>query len=67
MQPQEMNNEIDNPDLQKRVFQLRSRLENWFVNHVNTELDGIREPVPGKGQLNRAGLQGCNQKQYNQR
>lgn len=34
---------------------LRNRLETWFLDYVDSAVDGVREPVTGAGQIERAG------------
>lgn len=34
---------------------LRNRLETWFLDYVDPAVDGVREPVTGTGQIERAG------------
>jgi arylsulfatase A-like enzyme len=35
---------------------LKGELEAWFLKYVDPRIDGVREPVTGKGQLDRAGI-----------
>ena len=37
---------------------MRLRLETWFSNYVNPEIDGVKEAVFGCGQTGLAGLWG---------
>ncbi|WP_257346729.1 sulfatase-like hydrolase/transferase [Pseudalkalibacillus decolorationis] len=53
--PQERNNLYDHPDYQDQIHDLRSRMENWFVQYANPNIDGARLPVTGTGQSNLAG------------
>lgn len=63
--PAEMNNKVDDIAIQDVVYELSSRLENWFTRYVDPTMDGVREPVTGKGQLNWAGNRGRSMNQYN--
>jgi hypothetical protein len=40
------------------VAELKACLEAWFVRYVDPQLDGTKEPVTGKGQLDLAGVAG---------
>lgn len=51
--PDERENLVDDPDHAARVDDLRTRLANWFDEHVDPELDAARFPVTGRGQLTR--------------
>lgn len=42
----------------------RHRLELWFLENVDPEIDGVREPVTGFGQLGPAGVWGNGQTAY---
>ena len=56
--PDERHNLIDNVRHQAQVEELRAQTETWFVRYVNPAVDGVREPVTGKGQLGLAGPAG---------
>jgi hypothetical protein len=56
--PGEERNLVAEPEQQDRVAELEARLEVWFVRHADPALDGTREPVTGKGQLDLAGVAG---------
>jgi len=44
------------PDfIQEQAETLKAALDDWFSRYVNPELDGVREPVSGRGQLRRLG------------
>nr|WP_325302080.1 sulfatase-like hydrolase/transferase [uncultured Dysosmobacter sp.] len=49
--PDEYHNLIDDPQQQDRISALRSQLDTWFQNYVDPALDGSKEDVRGKGQL----------------
>jgi choline-sulfatase len=53
--PYERHNLIDSPDHQALIRSMRAQLETWFVRYVDPTVDGVREPVTGKGQLGLAG------------
>ncbi|MBN1874345.1 MAG: sulfatase-like hydrolase/transferase [Anaerolineae bacterium] len=56
--PSEDHNLIDDLAQQTRVTEMEARLESWFVCYTNPDLDGTKEPVTGKGQIDRAGVAG---------
>jgi arylsulfatase A-like enzyme len=56
--PDERRNLVDDQAYQKRVEELKSGLESWFVRYVDPNLDGTHEGVTGKGQLGLAGPAG---------
>ena len=56
--PDERVNLIDSADHREQIEQLKAQLETWFVRFVDPEVDGVREPVTGKGQLGLAGPAG---------
>ena len=49
--PGERADRIDDPACRGTIDDLRARLEAWFVEHADPELDGARQPVTGNGQL----------------
>jgi arylsulfatase A-like enzyme len=49
--PGERDNLVDQPRMRPTAQMLRSRLEAWFVRHVDPALDGARKRVTGCGQL----------------
>ena len=49
--PGEETNRIDDPDLQLLRMQLQEHLETWFARYVDPALDGSKEDVHGKGQI----------------
>jgi arylsulfatase A-like enzyme len=57
--PDEQDNLIDGAAHQDRVYEMRAQLEAWFVRYVDPMVDGVREPVTGKGQLGLAGPAGA--------
>ncbi len=60
----EDHNLIDAPEQQQRITDLKAHLEAWFVRYVNPDLDGSKEPVSGKGQVDLAGVSGKGRKAY---
>jgi arylsulfatase A-like enzyme len=53
--PGERVNLVEEPAHADRRAALERQLRAWFLTYVNPEIDGVREPVTGKGQLARAG------------
>ena len=41
----------DDPRYADRIAAMREKLETWFAKYVNPELDGSKEDVRGKGQI----------------
>jgi arylsulfatase A-like enzyme len=56
--PDERNNLVDSPARQGQIQELKGQLDAWFVRYVDPAVDGVREPVTGKGQLGLAGPAG---------
>jgi choline-sulfatase len=56
--PDETCNLIDDPAQQARRVEMEAQLETWFAHYVNPHLDGTKEPVTGKGQIDLPGLAG---------
>lgn len=50
--PDEYINLVDDPAQKERISEMSSRLSAWFDRYVDPSLDGAREQVRGKGQLN---------------
>lgn len=60
--PDERSNLLDSspqPDTLHRAEDMKAQLDSWFVQFVDPRLDGVREPVTGRGQLRRAGPAGA--------
>ncbi len=53
------DNRIDDPGAAATLIELRGRLEEWFCHYAQLERDGVRQPVTGKGQLERVGPAGA--------
>ena len=51
-------NLVDDPVYQQQVVDMKAQLEAWFVRFVNPDLDGSKEPVAGKGQIDLVGTAG---------
>ena len=56
--PNEERNLVADPAQQDRVAELRAGLHDWFLRYVDPDRDGAREPVYGRGQLERVGRAG---------
>jgi len=56
--PGEEHNLVDDTAQLTRVVEMRGRLAAWFAQYVDPALDGSKEPVSGKGQIDLAGLAG---------
>jgi arylsulfatase A-like enzyme len=53
--PGERTNRIQDTGCGDVIREMRERLEDWFLDHVDPELDGARQPVTGNGQLTPVG------------
>jgi len=72
--PHELYDLRDDPDETRNLFQepaqrviaqeLKWELDAWFLKYVDPRIDGAREAVTGKGQINRAGIFGMGQQAY---
>jgi hypothetical protein len=56
--PDERCNLIDANGVDGIVVELRLHLETWFCRFASLEHDGARQPVTGKGQIERVGPDG---------
>ena len=56
--PNEDHNLVNTPAQQARVTEMKKQLEAWFIRYTKPDLDGTKEPVTGKGQIDRAGIAG---------
>ena len=54
-------------DRDEIVVSLKARLEEWFAQYVDPMLDGTREAVGGRGQINLAGPRGGGIPAFNER
>jgi len=62
--PDERENLWGQPQHAALAEELKGRLDDWFVHHADPALDGVREPVTGKGQLGLAGPAGRGEKVF---
>ena len=53
--PDEENNLYDAPSCEERILQMKKRLEGWFADYADPDLDGSRQPVAGSGQFDAVG------------
>ncbi|GAB4517625.1 MAG: sulfatase-like hydrolase/transferase [Anaerolineae bacterium] len=56
--PGEERNLIDDEGYRERAKELKAEMERWFTRYADPAVDGSREPVTGKGQIDLAGLWG---------
>lgn len=54
----EEHNLYGDPQYENQVITMKNRMERWFNQYVNPEVDGSREGVTGCGQMCRAGIYG---------
>ena len=60
----EKKNLIDRTDRAHLIAEMLSRMEKWFIRYVDTQRDGSREGVTGKGQIGLAGSPGRGKKAF---
>ncbi len=53
--PDERKNRIADPAYQQLVFEMKAELDRFFLHYADPDLDGARQSVTGKGQLERVG------------
>jgi arylsulfatase A-like enzyme len=53
--PDELRNVVEDSSHRDTIERMRLRLEEWFTRYVDPALDGVRQPVTGKGQLDLVG------------
>lgn len=53
--PAEECNRIEDPEFADEILAMRRRMERWFNQYADPDLDGTREGVTGSGQLCSAG------------
>lgn len=53
--PDEKENLFGQAEHEGVIREMKGRLDEWFVRYVDPALDGVREPVTGKGQVALAG------------
>ena len=56
--PDEERNLIDDAAYHDRIVEMRDRLRAWFARYTDPDRDGTKEPVTGKGQVERVGSAG---------
>ena len=54
--PKEEHNLYGDEKWESKVIEMKKKMEGWFLNYVNPEIDGTKEGVTGLGQLDRAGI-----------
>lgn len=54
--PNEDNNLVDDPKFADIILQMRRKLEKWFNQYSNPDVDGTKEGVTGSGQFCSAGI-----------
>ena len=54
----EEHNLYGDPQYENQVITMKNRMERWFNQYANPEVDGSREGVTGCGQMCRAGIYG---------
>ncbi|HHW10496.1 MAG TPA: sulfatase-like hydrolase/transferase [Firmicutes bacterium] len=62
--PAERHNLIDDAGYASVAAEMKARLEDWFMQHVDPAVDGVREPVTGAGQIYWAGVKGRGRPAY---
>ncbi len=62
--PEEIENLVDHPMLAARVAEMKAQLDDWFLRYADPALDGTREAVTGKGQIDLAGTAGEGRRAY---
>jgi arylsulfatase A-like enzyme len=62
--PDETRNLIQEPAQRATAQALRAELDAWFLKYVDPRIDGAREAVTGKGQIDRAGIYGMGRQAY---
>ncbi len=56
--PGERENRVTDPSYQTRIFEMKAELDRYFLRYADPDLDGARQGVTGKGQLDRVGTAG---------
>ncbi|MFN3979598.1 MAG: sulfatase, partial [Caldilinea sp.] len=59
--PDEQYNLIDAVGVDSIITEMRREMETWFCRYASLERDGARQPVTGKGQIERVGPDGNGQ------
>ena len=55
LDPGERENRIADPAYQQLIFEMKAALDRFFLHYADPDLDGARQGVTGKGQLERVG------------
>ena len=53
--PLEIHNEIETPEFSETIASMRCALQSWFRRYAEPQHDGSKQPVTGRGQLDRIG------------
>jgi choline-sulfatase len=56
--PAEDTNRINDPAAAAHVAEMKARLDEWFLRYSDPRVDGAKEAVTGKGQIDLAGILG---------
>lgn len=62
--PNEEHNLIGDKAYEEIVLSMRRRMEKWFLQYANPDIDGIKEDTDGSGQLCSAGIYAEKTKKY---
>jgi choline-sulfatase len=62
--PDERDNLIENAQYDQIVSEMRCQLDDWFCQYSVLELDGSRQAVTGKGQIDMVGSKGKGRKAF---
>ncbi|NGP45555.1 sulfatase-like hydrolase/transferase [Bacillaceae bacterium SIJ1] len=64
--PTEAHNLIDDPGKKDLIADMKSRLDQWYLQYADPERDGAKEGVTGSGQLGLAGIASKGEQVYAQ-
>lgn len=64
--PGEERNLAEDPARAGRAAEMRAGLEDWFLRYTDPALDGVREAVTGKGQIEQVGIAGAGRPAFDQ-
>jgi len=62
--PDERDNLIGDLGRKKITEQMKAQLEEWFIQYADPHVDGTREAIYGKGQIDLAGIAGKGRKAF---
>lgn len=62
--PNEEHNLYGEPAYQRVVAELKGELDSWYLRYADPAIDGAREPVTGKGQIDLAGVRSQGRPSY---